>query len=121
MSPETIFREIPTSVTANLSASSAPPRPEPRVDLAAARLLAPLPSAWLAGLDLDLLAPLKFLPPGRLPAFTPPAPPTMDRRELAEALAVSNRAYGNENADRLARRLADAAGRAVVAGPPPGP
>ncbi len=113
----TFFREIPTSVTANLSIPSAPPRPEPRVDLAAARLLAPLPSAWLAGLDLDLLVPLQFLPPGRLPAFTPPP---VDRRELAEALAVSNRAYGNENADRLAGRLADPAVRVVVAGQQPG-
>jgi bacillithiol synthase len=112
-----VFREIPTSVTANVSSSSVPSRPEPRVDLAAAGLLAPLPSAWLAGRDLDLLEPLRFLPPGRLPDFSPPP---VDRRELAEALAVSNRAYSNENADRLARRLADPAVRVVVAGQQPG-
>ena len=106
-------------MTANVSSSAplAPSRPEPRVDLAAARLLAPLPSAWLAGRDLDLLEPLRFLPPGRLPDFSPPP---VDRRDLAEALAVSNRAYGNENADRLARRLADPAVRVVVAGQQPG-
>jgi bacillithiol synthase len=104
-------------VTANVSSPPVPSRPEPRVDLAAARLLAPLPSAWLAGRDLDLLEPLRFLPPGRLPDFSPPA---IDRRELAEALAVSNRAYGNENADLLARRLADPAVRVVVAGQQPG-
>ncbi|MFY9819765.1 MAG: hypothetical protein WAM82_00180, partial [Thermoanaerobaculia bacterium] len=103
-------------MTANLSVPSAPPRPEPRVDLAAARLLAPLPSAWLAGLDLDLLSPLQFLAPGRLPAFKPPA---VDRRELAGALAVSNRAYGNPNADRLAQRLADPSVRVVVTGQQP--
>jgi bacillithiol biosynthesis cysteine-adding enzyme BshC len=108
-------------VTANVSSSSAPSRPEPRVDLAAARLLAPLPSAWLAGRDLDLLAPLRFLAPGSLPAFSPSVPsPQTARRELAEALAVSNRAYGNENADDLARRLADPSVRVVVAGQQPG-
>ncbi|MEA2599674.1 MAG: bacillithiol synthase [Acidobacteriota bacterium] len=108
-------------MTANVSSSSAPSRPEPRVDLAAARLLAPLPSAWLAGRDLDLLAPLRFLAPGSLPAFSPSVPsPQTARRELAEALAVSNRAYGNENADDLARRLADPSVRVVVAGQQPG-
>jgi bacillithiol synthase len=88
------------------------------VDLAAARLLAPLPAAWLAGRDRDLLAPLRFLPPGELPAAEPPR--SGNRRELAAALAVANRAYGNENADRLAKRLADPAARVVVTGQQPG-
>lgn len=88
------------------------------MDLAAAKLLAPLPSAWLAGRDLDLLEPLRFLPPGRLPSL--PADRRGDRRELAAALAVANRAYGNENADRLARKLADPAVRVVVTGQQPG-
>ena len=88
------------------------------MDLAAARLLAPLPSAWLAARDLDLLAPLRFLPPGRLPAIH--KPPAGDRRELAAALAVANRAYGNDNADRLARKLADPSVRVVVTGQQPG-
>ena len=91
------------------------------MDLAAARLLAPLPSAWLAGRDLDLLEPLRFLPPGQLPSVpNPPASNRRERRELAEALAVCNRAYGNENADRLAKRLADPAVRVVVTGQQPG-
>ena len=108
-------------MTANVSSSSLTSRPELRVDLAAARLLAPLPSAWLAGRDLDLLEPLRFLPPGRLPAMpAPPAGNLRDRRELAAALAVANRAYGNENADRLARKLADPAVRVVVTGQQPG-
>ncbi|HEV2843566.1 MAG TPA: bacillithiol biosynthesis BshC, partial [Thermoanaerobaculia bacterium] len=89
-----------------------------RVDLAASGLLAPLPAAWLGGRDLDLLEPLRFLTPGKLPLGFPP--PAADRRELAEALAMSNQAYGNENADRLARKLADPATRVVVTGQQPG-
>ncbi len=108
-------------MTANASSSSLQSRSESpltRVDLAAAGLLAPLPAAWLGGRDTDLLEPLRFLPPGKLPlGFPPPAP---DRRELAEALAVANRGYGNENADRLARKLADPATRVVVTGQQPG-
>ncbi|HEX6898962.1 MAG TPA: bacillithiol biosynthesis cysteine-adding enzyme BshC [Thermoanaerobaculia bacterium] len=108
-------------MTANASSSSLQSRSESpltRVDLAAAGLLAPLPAAWLSGRDTDLLEPLRFLPPGKLPVgFPPPAP---DRRELAEALAVANRGYGNENADRLARKLADPATRVVVTGQQPG-
>lgn len=109
--------ETLTSVTANASSSSVSSRPELKVDLAAAGLLAPLPSAWLAGQDLDLLEPLRFLPPGRMPDMTPPK---VDRRELAAALAVSNRSYGNVNADELARKLADPAIRVVVTGQQPG-
>ncbi|MFL6193750.1 MAG: bacillithiol biosynthesis cysteine-adding enzyme BshC [Thermoanaerobaculia bacterium] len=88
------------------------------MDLAASRLLAPLPSAWLAGRDLGLLEPLRFLAPGPLPHL--PNPPGSGRRELAEALAVANRAYGNPNADDMARKLADPAVRVVVAGQQPG-
>jgi bacillithiol biosynthesis cysteine-adding enzyme BshC len=97
-------------------------RPELTVDLAAARLLPPLPAAWLAGRDLDLLEPLRFLGPlgpGGLPAF-PTSSAGSGRGELAEALAVANRAYGNPNADRLAARLADPAVRVVVSGQQPG-
>ena len=109
---------------ANASSSSAPSRPDRpvlpeilRVDLAAHGLLAPLPAAFLAGRDRDLLAPLRFLPPGEVPRG--PALPGA-RRELAEALAVSNRGYGHEDADRLARKLADPATRVVVTGQQPG-
>jgi bacillithiol biosynthesis cysteine-adding enzyme BshC len=105
-------------VTANASSSPVSSRPDIGLDLAAAGLLAPLPTAWLAGADLDLLAPLRFLRPGDLPSF--PKPPAADRRELARALAVANRAYGNDNADRLAQRLADPATRVVVTGQQPG-
>jgi bacillithiol synthase len=107
-----------TSVTVNASSSPVSSRPDVGLDLAAARLLAPLPAAWLAGHDLDLLAPLRFLPPGKLPALGNPA--TGNRGDLARALAVSNRAYGNENANRLAQRLADPATRVVVTGQQPG-
>ncbi len=112
-------------MTANASTSSVISRPEraleranlPRVDLAAAGLLRDLPATFLAGRDLDLLAPLRFAPPGELPSGPPR---TGERRELAEALAVANRGYGHERADQLARKLADPATRVVVTGQQPG-
>lgn len=93
-----------------------------RVDLAAAGLLPPLPAAFLAGRDRDLLDPLAFLPPGELPPPRPPLAPetAAARRALAEALAVANRSYGHPGADDLARRLADPAVEVVVAGQQPG-
>lgn len=103
---------------ANASSSSATRRPDAlRVDLAAAGLLPPLPQAYLAGRDLDLLAPLRFLAPNTAPSG-PPLPGA--RRELAEALAIANRGYGNPRADLLARRLADPATRVVATGQQPG-
>jgi len=108
-------------VIANASSSLVSNRPELKVDLAAAGLLAPLPSAWLAGRDLDLLEPLRFLPPGQLPTEIRSSGSRLrERRELAEALGVSNRSYGNENADQLARKLADPATRVVITGQQPG-
>lgn len=104
-------------MTANASSSSATSRPDLRVDLAQAGLLPALPSAYLAGRDLDLLAPLRFLAPGETPSGS--ALPG-DRRELAEALAIANRGYGNPRADELARKLADPATRVVVTGQQPG-
>jgi len=111
-------------VIANASSSSVTSRPDSsahllEVDLAAARLLPPLPAAWLAGRDLDLLEPLRFLGSGTPPAL-PPVRSAGSRRDLAEALAVANRAYGNPEADRLAARLADPAVRVVVSGQQPG-
>lgn len=105
-------------MTANVSSSSATSRPDVlRVEMAAAGLLPSMPSAYLAGRDLDLLSPLRFLPPGGMPSG--PALPGA-RRELAEALAVANRGYGNSQADLLARRLADPATRVIVTGQQPG-
>ena len=88
--------------------------PRLRVDLAAAGRLPPLPAAFLAGDDRDLLAPLTFLAPGDDPPAAPPATP--DRRELAAALATANRSYGHPRADELAAKLADPATRVVVTG-----
>jgi len=110
-------------VTANAStssvASSVASRPETlRVDLAAEGLLGGLPAAFLAGSDRDLLTPLRFLAPGEVPSG--PRPAGHLRRELAAALAVSNRGYGHPNADELARKLADPATRVVVTGQQPG-
>jgi bacillithiol synthase len=107
------------TLAANGPSPAARPRPaELAVDLAALGLLPPLPAAYLAGRDLDLLAPLQFLAPGALPA--PPAGAPADRRELAAALAIANRGYGHPAADELARRLADPATRVVVTGQQPG-
>lgn len=104
-------------MTANASSSSATSRPDLRVDLAQSGLLPALPSAYLAGRDLDLLAPLRFLAPGETPSG--PALPGA-RRELAEALAAANRGYGNPRSDELARKLADPAAKVVVTGQQPG-
>jgi bacillithiol biosynthesis cysteine-adding enzyme BshC len=108
-----------TRVTANASSSSVANRPETlRVDLAAEGLLAGLPAAFLSGSDRDLLAPLRFLPPGEAPAGSAPAGHL--RRELADALAVSNRSYGHPEADAMTRKLADPATRVVITGQQPG-
>jgi uncharacterized protein YllA (UPF0747 family) len=115
------------------SSPVARPFDAPRVDLAEAGLLPPLPRAFLAGNDLDLLAPLRFLPaaaarqsPGSLLSALPAATGTTgaaawrSRAELAAALGASNRSYGNAAADRAARRLADPATRVVITGQQPG-
>lgn len=116
-------------MTANDSSSSATGRAESTaaggrgdkltVELAGNGMLPPLPAAFLAGRDRELLAPLTFLPPGEIvpPARQGPAP---DRRELAAALARTNTACGHPRAEELAAELADPATRVVVAGQQPG-
>jgi uncharacterized protein YllA (UPF0747 family) len=118
-------------VTANVSSSSVSSPPDTlRVDLAAAGLLPPLPRAYLEARDLDLLTPLRFVPPAAaavpdlgavLAAAARPAAATLRHRaELAAALEVSNRSYGHRAAAALCRRLADPATRVVVTGQQPG-
>jgi len=110
------------TVLTNGSPVSAPEVARPaelEVDLAALGLLPPLPTAYLAGRDLDLLAPLRFLAPGTLPE-TAAIPAPAGRRELAAALAVTNHSYGHPAADELSRRLADPATRVIVTGQQPG-
>jgi len=82
-------------------------------------MLAPLPRAYLAGSDRDLLEPLKFLDPGKLPPAGDPSR-APDRETLAAGLLRCNRSYGHPAADRLAERLADPATQVVVAGQQPG-
>jgi len=110
------------TVTTEVATQPASRPAAPEVDLAAAGLLPPIPAAFLAGYDLDLLAPLSFLAPGELPDLSArgPASGAADRRPLAEGLAVANRGYGHPRADALAARLADPAARVVVAGQQPG-
>jgi bacillithiol biosynthesis cysteine-adding enzyme BshC len=86
----------------------------PRLTIAAP--LPPLPAAWLAGRDRDLLAPLALATPG---APLPP-PPRVDRREVARGLERANRSYGHTRADELASKLADPATRVVIGGQQPG-
>jgi bacillithiol biosynthesis cysteine-adding enzyme BshC len=86
-------------------------------ELAALGFLPPLAAAFLSGREMDLLAPLRFLVPGALPAGEP-AP--ADRREVATALAAANKSYGHPQADSLAEKLADPAVRVVVTGQQPG-
>ncbi len=111
-------------MTANASSSSATSPTDVqallRVELAASHLLAPLPAAWLAGRDLDLLEPLRFLGSDALPPLPTTKPAGSGRRELAAALAVANRGYGHPDADRMAERLADPGVRVVVSGQQPG-
>lgn len=116
-------------MTANASSSSVGSLPDAlRVDLTAAGRLPPLPRAFLAGSDLDLLAPLRFLAPGQLPAAAAApggggrtaASAGGARAALAAALLASNRSYGHPAAERACRRLADPATRVVVTGQQPG-
>jgi len=73
----------------------------------------PLPADFLAGENRELLAPLRWLEPGSLPKG---GPPEVDRRSIAEALAVANSAYGHRGAKRLAEALADPGTAVVVTG-----
>ncbi len=104
-------------MTASVPSSKAESAPPPAVDLAAAGLLAPLPAAFLAGRDTDLLSPLRLVRPGEEARLSPPP---ADRRELASALAVANAAYGHPRAQALAARLADPATAVIVTGQQPG-
>lgn len=104
-------------MTANVSSSSAVAAEAPSVDLVEAGLLPPIPAAFLAGRDLDLLAPLSFAAPGSMPD---PAAPDVERRELARGLAEANDAYGHPGGARAAERLADPATLVVVTGQQPG-
>ena len=108
-------------MTANASSSSAARATDPTVvDLVDEGLVAPLPRAYLAGRDRDLLEPLRFLEPGELPPAAPQPSGELDRAPLAAALERANRSYGHPGAARLAARLAEPGTRVVVAGQQPG-
>ncbi len=95
----------------------------PRLDLLAGERLAPLSAALVRGEQRELLAPLRHLTPGTLPAAIAPAgnePAPLDRSALAEGLAIANRSYGHPKATELAAKLADPATRVVVTGQQPG-
>ncbi|HXT50589.1 MAG TPA: hypothetical protein VN811_06075, partial [Thermoanaerobaculia bacterium] len=92
-----------TAAEAVSDAASSRPATAPPVRLAISAPLPPLPAAWLAGRDRDLLAPLTLATGG---AALPP-PPRVDRREVARGLERANRSYGHAGAGELAARLAD--------------
>ncbi|HXT19131.1 MAG TPA: bacillithiol biosynthesis cysteine-adding enzyme BshC [Thermoanaerobaculia bacterium] len=104
----------PSSADAGSAERSAAERGAPPLVIPAP--LPPLPAAWLAGRDLDLLAPLSL---ARLDAPLQPAP-RVDRTDLAAGLERANRSYGHPRAAELAARLADPATRTVVGGQQPG-
>ncbi|MDH3744970.1 MAG: bacillithiol biosynthesis cysteine-adding enzyme BshC [Acidobacteriota bacterium] len=107
-------------MTVNDSSSSvASPAENRSLDLLENGLLPPLPAAFLAGRDLDLLGPLRFVSP-REPDPLSSASPAVDRSALAQALAVANASYGHPGAERLAGRLADPETRVIVTGQQPG-
>jgi bacillithiol biosynthesis cysteine-adding enzyme BshC len=82
-------------------------------DALAAGLVAGLPRALVEGDEADLLRPLRFLAPGKLPAGRPPR---IDRAALARSLTLANLAYGHPRASELAEKLADPETRVVVSG-----
>lgn len=111
-------------MTASDSSSSATDlnrRPDSRlrVDLDAAGLLPPLPTAFVRGAAHELLEPLRFGGSGFPDSGVPDSAP-VDRRALAESLAVANTSYGHPGSKRLADRLADPETRVVVTGQQPG-
>jgi len=75
-----------------------------------------LPAAWVAGRDLDLLAPLTLAHAGA----PLPAAPRVERAAVAAGLERANRSYGHPRAGELAARLADPATRVVITGQQPG-
>ncbi len=118
-------------MTANASSSSAPSLSEPStlerdalapLDLAAGGLLPPIPTAFLEGRELDLLAPLRFVAPdsSQLPSPSSVESTPPDRAALAAALGRANRAYGHPAAEALAAKFADPRTRVVATGQQPG-
>jgi len=109
-------------VIANASSSSGKRPVDPdllRLDLLSNNRLPKLPTAFLQGKDWNLLSPVRFLPPGKLPT-SPSVKPLTDRAELAKALESANQGYGHPAANSLAQRLADPSTRVVVTGQQPG-
>jgi bacillithiol biosynthesis cysteine-adding enzyme BshC len=102
------------SSSSGIGSTDAPAAPAERLAIPAP--LPPLPAAWLAGRDRDLLAPLTLATLGA--ALAPP--PRVDRREVAGGLERVNRSYGHPRAGELAARLADPATRVVIGGQQPG-
>src|SRR5512135_2458753 len=109
----------PMERTVSDSSSSVARRPDTlRIALERAGRVAPLPAAFRAGRDRDLLEPLRFVDGTE---ESPELPcPQVDRAALATALADANAAYGHPGAAALARRLADPATRVIVTGQQPG-
>lgn len=76
-------------------------------------LLAGLSRAFVTGADLDLLAPLRLIEPGKLPTGKAPK---VDRSAIARSLSLANLGYGHPQAAAIAEKLADRETRVVVTG-----
>src|SRR5262249_38295683 len=102
---------------------AAPAPPKPEVDLAAAGLLPPIPTALPGGYAPAPLRRPGSLAPGGLPDLSGRGRRGGDPaalQALADGLAVANRGYGHPRADELAARFADPGVRVVVTGQQPG-
>lgn len=87
--------------------------PSASLHLPASRFASGLAADLLEGGADDLVAPLRFLAPGRdLEARSHPG----ERARLAADLAQANRSYGHPRADELSRRFAEPATAIIVAG-----
>ena len=106
-------------MTATDSSSSGASRSSDLFRLDLENRLPPLPKAFYAGRDLDLLEPLRLWSTGSDPAPTRSEHLT-PRADVARALGDANVAYGHARANELAEKLADPATRVVVTGQQPG-
>ncbi len=103
-------------MTANASSSSDTSRSSLHIDLMQGRL-PEIPTTFLRGEAHELLQPLRFLSPGKMPF---PAPPDRRRDALAQALGKANEQYGHPRSRQLAELLADPETRVVATGQQPG-
>jgi bacillithiol biosynthesis cysteine-adding enzyme BshC len=87
--------------------------PDPRLHLRCDRFLSGLAKDFVEGRHLDLLSPLGFVAPGRMPELEAHAG---ERARIAADLERANVSYGHPRARELAQRFADPGTLVIVAG-----